>query len=691
MYLKKLKIQNFRNYGMENNEVEFVSADGIQSKNTVLSKESEQDNKESFNVASATTLIVGKNNAGKTTIIKALDKLINKSADKNFTSSDFNFYYLNECMDAYLNQKETTAEVEVPFMEFVLVIVFGDESTDSLANLVPFMLLEDVKDSELEICVRYEIVEKAVFKESVKKVFDKYKDEDKQFKFRKFLGCIDQAAFQLNYYDKNRDRVEEKFKLSSLINFEIINANLVKKETVLSETFNKIVAYRYEHMLGDKKEEIEDSFDGMNKELTKKIENHHTIDINNALSKVISQNHMKINLSADMTLEKVLEKLIRYEYVEKEFNIPEDQFGLGYTNLMMIIAALLNYIEHYPDTKRNTKINLVAIEEPETYMHPQMQELFINNINDVLWDLCKSKGKSINSQLLITTHSAHILNSKIHSGNSFNNINYAYKKNNQSRVIIMNNGCVMPDGVTDVNSTEFRFLKKHIKFKVSELFFTDAAIFVEGFGEETILPFFIERNEELNKQYLSVFSINGAHGYLYKNLIKTLGVPTLIITDLDIKKEDGEEQVTDLTNRETTNKTIQHFKGDEDLSTLEEHIEEDNIYLAYQGNINGYYATSLEEAFILTNYDNIILNDVLKALKPQIYNRIVNAGASPDYSKNKDFSSKWQVKLASEKGRFASDLLYLMIEKENSDKLPKLPGYIANGLKWLAEKLKEGS
>ena len=363
---------------------------------------------------------------------------------------------------------------------------------------------------------------------------------------------------------------------------------------------------------------------------------------------------------------------------------------MGYTNLMMIIAALLNYIEHYPDTKRNTKINLVAIEEPETYMHPQMQELFINNINDVLWDLCKSKGKSINSQLLITTHSAHILNSKIHSGNSFNNINYAYKKNNQSRVIIMNNGCVMPDGVTDVNSTEFRFLKKHIKFKVSELFFTDAAIFVEGFGEETILPFFIERNEELNKQYLSVFSINGAHGYLYKNLIKTLGVPTLIITDLDIKKEDGEEQVTDLTNRETTNKTIQHFKGDEDLSTLEEHIEEDNIYLAYQGNINGYYATSLEEAFILTNYDNIILNDVLKALKPQIYNRIVNAGASPDYSKNKDFSSKWQVKLASEKGRFASDLLYLMIEKENSDKLPKLPGYIANGLKWLAEKLKEG-
>lgn len=690
MYLKKIKIQNFRNYGTKNNEVEFVSAAGIQNTNAVQQKELEQGNTQSFNVASATTLIVGKNNAGKTTIIKALDKLINKSGDNNFASSDFNFYYLNECMNTYIEQEEKKVEAEVPFIEFVFAIAFEDESTDRLTNLVPFMLLEDVKDSELEICVRYEIVEKGVFENEVKEILNKYKNESEQFKFRKFLGCIDRASFKLNFYDKNRDRIEEKFKLSGLFNLEIINANLVKKETVLSEAFNRIVTYRYEHMLGSQKDEIEESFDGMNKELTEKIENHHTKDINTALGNVVSQNYMKINLSADMTLEKVLDKLIRYEYVEKEYNIPEDQFGLGYTNLMMIIAALLDYIEHYPDTKYNSKINLVAIEEPETYMHPQMQELFINNINDVLWDLCKSKGKFINSQLIVTTHSSHILNSKIHSGNSFDNINYVYKKDNQSKVVILNNTCIMPDGVADENSTEFRFLKKHIKFKVSELFFTDGAIFVEGFGEETILPFYIERDKKLNKQYLSVFSINGAHGYLYKNLIKTLGVPTLIITDLDIEKEDKEEQVTDLTNRKTTNRTIKHFKGDADISTLKDHIEEDNIYLAYQGNIGGYYATSFEEAFILTNYDNTILNNVLKLLKKNVYDGIVNAGTKPDYNKNKDFSSKWQVKLAGEKGRFASDLLFSMIENENSSGLPEVPDYIVKGLEWLAKKLKEG-
>ena len=38
-------------------------------------------------------------------------------------------------------------------------------------------------------------------------------------------------------------------------------------------------------------------------------------------------------------------------------------------------------MERYPDSSFNSKINLISIEEPETFMHPQMQELFIKNIN----------------------------------------------------------------------------------------------------------------------------------------------------------------------------------------------------------------------------------------------------------------------------------------------------------------------
>ena len=40
----------------------------------------------------------------------------------------------------------------------------------------------------------------------------------------------------------------------------------------------------------------------------------------------------------------------------------------------------------------------------------------------------------------------------------------------------------MPNESEDEESETFRFLKKHIKYKVSELFFSEAAIFVEGFA-----------------------------------------------------------------------------------------------------------------------------------------------------------------------------------------------------------------
>ncbi len=72
-----------------------------------------------------------------------------------------------------------------------------------------------------------------------------------------------------------------------------------------------------------------------------------------------------------------MNNLIKYEYVERDMNIPENQFGLGYTNLMMIIADLIDYMEKYPENSFNSKVNLISIEEPETFMHPQMQELFI--------------------------------------------------------------------------------------------------------------------------------------------------------------------------------------------------------------------------------------------------------------------------------------------------------------------------
>ncbi|MEZ2733795.1 AAA family ATPase, partial [Aneurinibacillus aneurinilyticus] len=89
MYLKSLKVNNFRKFGLENNKIEFVDAKSFR----------EQKEGKEINIAPTTTLIVGKNNSGKTTIINALDTLINKNGD--FKSNDFNFSYLKKLLDQY--------------------------------------------------------------------------------------------------------------------------------------------------------------------------------------------------------------------------------------------------------------------------------------------------------------------------------------------------------------------------------------------------------------------------------------------------------------------------------------------------------------------------------------------------------------------------------------------------------------
>ena len=77
-------------------------------------------------------------------------------------------------------------------------------------------------------------------------------------------------------------------------------------------------------------------------------------------------------------------------------------------------------------------------------MHPQMQELFIKNINEAIKFLLSSKNKDVNSQIIITTHSSHILNSKIHSANTFNNICYLSENQFNAVAVNLNNKRIMP-------------------------------------------------------------------------------------------------------------------------------------------------------------------------------------------------------------------------------------------------------
>lgn len=682
MYIESFTLNNFRKFGERDNKVLLA-----------YEKFRDQSKDEEINISTTSTLIIGKNNVGKTSVITALKKL---TGSEGFHSADFNFEYLKEFLEEY---KKDPEQAKIPQIKFTMELKIDDEEA-IVSNIAPLLFLNKANFAVLHIKVV--IKETEEFINELDQVISA--EESKQFKL--LLEAIDKVDLEILYFDNDGQEIKGGFKLKDLIEIKPIEANKLTQQNNLTSAFNKIIEHRYKRNKEKQLPAIEKEIEDINQILTTDFKNKHGDDVNKSLSKIEHTDRLEISLTSDLTHEKILSNnILVYEYIENNLTIPENQYGLGYTNLVMIIAKIIKYIEKAPEEAFTSTINIISIEEPETYMHPQMQELFIKNINSAIEHLLESQNKYVNSQIVISTHSSHILNSKIHSGNSFNYINYLTEFDGKTEVVNLKDQTIVSDDILDDENPEedkekkVEFLKKHIKYKVSELFYSDAVIFVEGITEEILIRNHIDNNEDLQKYYISIFNIDGAHGLVYHNLIKQLKVPTLVITDLDIKikktddkdqKETDEEiykQVTNLKDRKTTNKTLTHYFSEE-LDNFEENdnLVGDNMYLAFQKKQCGFYPTSFEEALILSNYKNDILKAALGATKPQIYKNIHNG----DDENLREYSRLLQKKLSDSKSEFTNRLLTELVIEENDDDSLNMPNYIAEGLKWLKCQLKGG-
>lgn len=685
MYLKKLVLENFRKFQTTDNAIEFVYAGDYTKDNEI-------------NIAPKSTLVIGKNNSGKTTVVTALDKLVHKSG---FRAADFNFVYLKRLLQHYKdkNWNDNNQTLELPAIRFIIVIGLDGGKEDLITNLVPFMTLEDVEQSEIEIHIEWSIHEEELFSESIKTFIHKdYKSQE----FDHFIALINGTEFSTKYYDKNGEK-RDHFSLGNLIEMVSIKANNISNDSCLTDAFSRIIDYRYSKVIDpDVADALDSEIIRINEKMTKDMQTNHTDSINKSLRTMIHGSKCQVLLKSDLTFQKLVNSVLKYEYLEGSHSIPEQQFGLGYTNLMMIVAEIITYLEKYPKTAFNSQINLISIEEPETYMHPQMQEMFIANINDMIASLLDTNDKHVNSQIIITTHSPHILNSKIHEGNTFDSIAYITTENDCARAICLHDSMIVKKSENPTHEAEtLVFIKKHIKFKVSEVFFADAVIFVEGITEFTLLQYYIKADPSLNKYFITIILIDGAHAKVYEHLIETLGIPALTITDIDFKRstsERGESNAEDLTQnsvfmqmsgkklkeRTSTNPTLSHYYG---TKNVEEIIEKGykaigHTYLVFQKKaIHRYYPTSFEEAFILTNHDNLILHNTLKSIKPRIYQQILKDGG---LAKN---SYRLQCKLSDSKSQFANELLYKILVA--NDNIPLLPNYIVDGINYIKTDLGE--
>lgn len=85
------------------------------------------------------SLIIGKNNCGKTSFLSILNKFIgSQSSTNNFTYNDFNSDFQDSLFDAINDDQPSWEKLNIKGIELYLFIEYDE--TDNLSNIQPLML-----------------------------------------------------------------------------------------------------------------------------------------------------------------------------------------------------------------------------------------------------------------------------------------------------------------------------------------------------------------------------------------------------------------------------------------------------------------------------------------------------------------------------------------------------------------------
>lgn len=498
------------------------------------------------------TLIVGRNNSGKTSLTHLLGYVFSDKTPKKLSLYDFSISYIEILKRIgfssiqFSSQQIDRLSKKFPAISIELLVDYSDNLEDYPAFLQPFIIdLHNPKQTTAKILASYNIN------------IDKFPD---------FIEAIRELVKQNEMRDKNDHRFINL--LADLIpkyySWDIIAINPDDESDIKILNFSalsKLIKGYFisaQRSLGDYQPSEKDSIGSIIKSLVTKVPEaeRSTNALVNELSKrqaeltIISQNEMAkmipdivlfgsdyiedIAVDIKLNIDNFAPHLdMTYAQRECGIRLPEHHNGLGRRNLLLISMKLVEYIKNYKFNDTLTDINLIFIEEPEAYFHPQMQEVFIKTLLSYKKELEDRylDGNKWPVQFIITTHSSHIANKE-----DFRKVRYfkAVNKNIVKRKTIIKDLSTFSDENKNKN-----FLNQYLTLTVCDLFFADKLVLIEGTTERILFPKFIKKFEEkkgersLSSQYIAILEISGAHAHIFFSLIDFLQIPTLIITDLD--------------------------------------------------------------------------------------------------------------------------------------------------------------
>ncbi|MFW2487757.1 ATP-dependent nuclease [Clostridium chromiireducens] len=523
------------------------------------------------------SLVIGKNNCGKTSLLSVLDKFIgSKSNGNNFTYDDFSIDMQKE-LEKKVQSNYIPVENDVLFPMGISMKLFIEyDEDDDLSNISSVMMDLDPDNKNIVLAFEYTLALEEFNK--LKDEFIKYQNKrlviDKDFEnkdelakgyFNSFMKSEYKQFFKIskksiaydliNKKEKNDEYIDlekNKISLEKIINLKFISARRSVSNVETDNTLSVLSSKYYEKIEENDVqktalEKFKDEIINTDRELDKIYDNLFC-DIIKKVKKFggIKSGESAIQIVSSLKRKELLKGNTTVMYNHNDSNLlPENYNGLGYLNLIsMIFEIEVHLSEFRRDGKEEQKpadINLFFIEEPEAHTHPQMQAVFIKNIKDILYEGSNGSGgkNSFDMQTIITTHSSHIT-----SESDFNDIKYFYKS--KEGIVFSKN---LKDLEIEYNKAEekgsqqFKFLKQYLTLKRSELFFADKAILIEGDTERILLPAMMKKIDQMEKsegtpmlsQNISIVEV-GAYSHIFERFIDFIRIKSLIITDIDSAK-----------------------------------------------------------------------------------------------------------------------------------------------------------
>ncbi|MFH6935380.1 ATP-dependent nuclease [Flavobacterium sp. FlaQc-30] len=508
------------------------------------------------------TFLIGQNNCGKTSIIKAIEVLL--SAKKQLSSSEY-----------YSIIDEETKETKVDVTTIVLEAEFRNLPTDAKTwrgfkgRIFNYEIPEDSEETGLSVIYKktYELG---------KDVIIEFKSKTRVIK-EEFLDCkkpqdyIDKGLDEqiiLSYFtelDKNigiskaaKDKLEEIDEIWDILDSEEwfqnpggIPGNVLKMlprfllipvdasaneiqgsgNGVLNKTLSELFETVRES--SDHFKEAQIHLNNLAKELDPSDDESEfgkmMLDLNNVLSSVFPESklHANTSLSDPSSLKPSFN-------VEMSSNIRTTVDNQGTGMIRAAVFGMLRYRQMWLSKKEDEHIRslIICFEEPETYLHPSAA----NQMRDAIYDLSTQS-----SQIIASTHSPYIIDI---SRKPRQVLNRLYNCGNHVECDTFS----VSEKFKALQEDDKQYVKMILKIDnyISRIFFTKNIVIVEGDTEDILIKETLKRLEKAKYlKIISDFEIIKARGKaaiigLVKYLI-SMGIQPIVVHDLDANEPNAEK------------------------------------------------------------------------------------------------------------------------------------------------------